>query len=80
MDGFVTFGSLMALEHVNKQDTGTGDDRNKVLLVFCPTAETAGKVDITARMIELASVGFQFVPITRWDPRDTSYYQRGDPL
>ena len=74
MDGFVTFGSLMALEHVTKQIAGAGDDSKNVLLIFCPTGETAGKVDVTQRMMELGSMGFQFVAITRWDPRDTSYY------
>ena len=74
MDGFVTFGSLMALEHVNTQNTGAGDDSKSVLLIFCPTGETAGKVDVTPRMLELARMGFQFVGATRWDPQDMSYY------
>ena len=71
MDGFVTFGALMGLEAIAKQDIGSGGD---VLLIFCPSGETAGKVDVTARMLELACMGFQFVAITRWDPQDTSYY------
>ena len=75
MDGFVTFGALMGLENVDKQDAGTGDDRNKVLLIFCRTTDTeAGNVDVTARMLELASLGYQFVGAARWDPQDMSYY------
>ena len=74
MDGYVTFGALMGLERLNKQDTGAGDGSKNVLLIFCPTGETAGKVDVTLRMMELASMGYEFVGATCWDPLDRSYY------
>ena len=65
----------MGLEVGSKHDQGAGDDSENVLLIFCPTGESeAGKVDVTPRMMELASMGFRHVAITRWDPRDTSYY------
>ena len=74
----------MGLEVESKHDQGVGDDCENVLLIFCPTGESeAGKVDVTPRMMELASMGFRHVAITRWDPRDTSYYvicARGETL
>jgi len=70
----VTFGLLMGIEVENKQDAGARCDGKTAILVFCPTGESKGKIDITPRMLDLELMGMRPVAITRWNPEDTRYY------
>jgi hypothetical protein len=74
-DNMTTLLCVMALEGESSCDLCKGGADKNVLLIVCPTTETdQGNLEVTARMRDLACMGFNPSAIARCNADDASEF------